>query len=81
MLHTRTCLSRMLSNKKIFITNHIPQIGIDILQNASCNIDYRNEETPISEEALFHKIKDCDGILCTLVDKIDRKVVCSILSN
>lgn len=68
-----TRIGRMIDSKKVFVTNHIPQIGIDIL-NQACQVDYRDEETPISKDALFKKIQDCDGILCTLVDKIDRNV-------
>ncbi|MGB9877115.1 MAG: glyoxylate reductase [bacterium] len=59
---------------KVFVTRVIPEEGLKlVLEN--CDAEIWQEETPPPREVLIEKIKDCEGILCLLTDKIDGEVM------
>ncbi|MGB9798147.1 MAG: 2-hydroxyacid dehydrogenase, partial [bacterium] len=59
---------------KVFVTRVIPEEGLKlVLEN--CEAEIWREETPPPREVLIEKIKDCEGILCLLTDKIDGEVM------
>ncbi|MGD8562072.1 MAG: D-glycerate dehydrogenase [Desulfarculaceae bacterium] len=55
---------------KVFITRLIPQEGIDLLKE-HCLVEVNPHDRPLSREELLHKIKDRDGVIGLLTDKID----------
>ncbi len=60
---------------KVYVTRIIPEPGLSILKEY-CDIEvHQSKEWPPSREELIEKIKDKDGILCLLTDKIDAEVM------
>jgi glyoxylate reductase len=60
--------------KKVFITQKIPDTGIDMLKERySVNIN-KEEQFPTKEE-IKKGIKDADALLCLLTDKIDKDII------
>jgi glyoxylate reductase len=59
---------------KVFVTRIIPDEGLKlILEN--CDAEVWQEETPPPKEIIIDKIKDCEGILTLLTDKIDAEIM------
>jgi len=59
---------------KVFVTRIIPDEGLNlILEN--CDAEVWQEETPPPKEIIIEKIKDCEGILTLLTDKIDAEIM------
>jgi len=59
---------------KVFVTRIIPDEGLKlILEN--CDAEVWQEETPPPKEIIIEKIKDCEGILTLLTDKIDAEIM------
>jgi len=59
---------------KVFVTRIIPDEGLNlILEN--CDAEVWQEETPPPKEIIIDKIKDCEGILTLLTDKIDAEIM------
>lgn len=40
-------------------------------------IDYNNSNTPLKKEEIIARIKDVDGLICPLSDKIDKEIISS----
>lgn len=40
-------------------------------------IDYNNSNTPLEKEEIIARIKDVDGLICPLSDKIDKEIISS----
>ncbi len=71
---------------KIFITREIPEVGIDLLKIKGYKISVYKKDKAISKKELINQIKDCDGIISLLSDKIDKEVVdkmgkCKVIAN
>lgn len=59
---------------KVFVTRIIPEEGLKlILEN--CDAEVWQEETPPPREVLIEKIRDCEGVLTLLSDKMDAEVM------
>ncbi len=58
---------------KVLVTSNIPRVGIEILEK-ECEVLQWTEDRPIPREVLLEKIRNVDGILCLLGDRIDREV-------
>jgi glyoxylate reductase len=59
---------------KVFVTRIIPDEGLKlILEN--CNAEVWQKETPPPKGIIIEKIKDCEGILTLLTDKIDAEIM------
>ncbi len=65
-----------MAKPKVYVTRIIPEPGLQILREAGLEIDlHESKEWPPSREELIEHIKDKDGILCLLTDKIDAEVM------
>jgi glyoxylate reductase len=64
----------MMERKKIFITRKINPIGIELLKKHYDVILNDTIESP-TKNIMIKKIKDVDGILCTLSEKIDSDII------
>ena len=62
------------SKPKIFVTRLIPENGLKLLEK-DFDLKVRRESTPIPRNELLAEIKDCDGIITILSDKIDAEVM------
>ncbi len=60
---------------KIFITRRIPQAGIDLLKNKGYEVEVFDKNRPIKPKELIRKIKDIDGLICLLTDKIGADII------
>lgn len=59
---------------KVFVTRLISEKGLEIIRGA-CDVDlWRAELAPTREELLGH-VRNVDGLLCLLTDKIDGEVM------
>jgi len=59
---------------KVFVTRIIPDEGLKlVLEN--CDAEVWQKETPPPKEIIIEKIKDCEGILTLLTDKIDAEIM------
>ena len=60
---------------KVYVTRIIPEPGLEILRKYVDIELHESKEWPPSREELIEKVKDKDGLLCLLTDKIDAEVM------
>lgn len=63
-----------LSKPKVVMTRRIPEPGPSMLM-ANCNLYIRDEKKPPSKEELIELVRDAEGLLCLLTDRIDKDVL------
>lgn len=63
-----------MSRPRILITRRIPQEALNLLK-PHFDIDYYNKPTAIPRKLLLSKIKDKEGLLCILTEKVDRQLL------
>jgi glyoxylate reductase len=56
------------------VTSRLPSVALDPLRHAT-DLDYRNEAGPIPREELLTRIRDVDGLVAQLTDKIDAELL------
>jgi len=59
---------------RVFVTRIIPQSGLDMIA-AACDAEVWPEQMPPSPDVLREKVRDCDGLVSLLTDKIDASVM------
>lgn len=59
---------------KVFVTRPIPESGLKKLEQYF-DLKVRQENSPIPREELKAEIKDCDGIVTILTDKMDAEIM------
>lgn len=60
---------------KVYVTRIIPEPGLSMIKEC-CDVEiHQSKEWPPSREELIEKVKDKDGLLCLLTDKIDAEVM------
>jgi len=59
---------------KVFVARLIPEAGLDLLK-PKCDLDVWQDELPPSREALLKHVKDCQGLLSLLTDKVDAELL------
>lgn len=65
----------MSRKKKVLVMNSIPQPGVALLQEHGFQVEIGSGRFPDSSEELFHYLKDKEGIISLLSDKIDRTII------
>ncbi len=64
-----------VAKPKVFVTRRLFPYAIDILEE-HCEVEiFDEDDTPIPREQLLAKIKNAEGLLSLLTDKIDRDVL------
>lgn len=63
-----------MSRPKVFVTRAIPEKGFAIVKDF-CDVDVWPHELPPSRDELLARVRDVDGLLCLLTDKIDGDVM------
>lgn len=63
------------TQKKVYITQRIPEIGIRFLSDLGYHVDIRPGEGLIKPAMLRKALKDYDGIISMLSDTLDAKVL------
>ncbi len=59
---------------RVFVTHQIPDEGLELLRNAGVEVVVNERET-LSREELVREIREADGILCLLTDRIDAALL------
>jgi lactate dehydrogenase-like 2-hydroxyacid dehydrogenase len=59
---------------KVLATRPLFPAAQEIL-NATCDVDYWTQPERISKEELFRRIKDKDGLVCLLTERIDEELL------
>ncbi len=59
---------------KIYVTRHLPEVAFNKLAN-HCEVEIWDEEFPPSYAVLTEKIRDKEGLLCLLTDRIDPQLM------
>jgi glyoxylate reductase len=62
-----------MGRPNVYVTRQIPEEGIALLQTR-CDVEVNPYDRPLTREELLEKVKDRDGVLCLLTDKIDAEV-------
>ncbi|WP_337864440.1 D-glycerate dehydrogenase [Ignavibacterium sp.] len=75
-----------MDKKKIFITYNIPEAGIKLLLKKGYDVEVYSGKKLISKSELIKKVKNADGIITLLTDKIDKQVIdamqrCKVIAN
>src|SRR6266481_49521 len=60
----------MAAKPRVFVTRRIPEIGLKTIATA-CEMEVWPDQLPPSYDIIRGKIKDCDGLVSLLTDKID----------
>jgi glyoxylate reductase len=60
----------MAAKPRVFVTRRIPDIGLKAI-STTCEMEVWPEQLPPSYDQLRDKIRDCDGLVSLLTDKID----------
>lgn len=64
----------MAAKPRVFVSRVIPQAGLDRIASA-CEMEVWPDQLPPSHEILKSKIKDCDGLVSLLTDRIDAPLL------
>jgi glyoxylate reductase len=59
---------------RVFVSRIIPDEGLDLLR-AQAEMDLWEDELPPSRDVLFEHLRDKDGLLCLLTEKIDAQLM------
>ncbi len=60
---------------KVFVTRRIPREGLELLEEGGVAFEVFGGDRPIGREELLEGVKDKDGLLCLLTDRVDREVM------
>lgn len=71
---------------KVFVTGNIPDSGVQFLIERKYEVEVYKGDNPISQNLLFKKTKNADGIISLLSDRIDKEIIsnalkCKIIAN
>ncbi len=63
-----------MSKPKVYVSRVIPKTGMNILED-SCDVTVNEKDEQLSKDKLIENLKDKDGALVMLSDKIDRELI------
>lgn len=63
-----------MSKPKVVMTRRIPEPGPSIIRK-SCDLFVRDEKRPPNKQELLELVREADGLLCLLTDKVDKDVL------
>jgi glyoxylate reductase len=59
-----------MARPKVFVSRRIPDEGLNAIR-AACDVDLWPDQLPPSYDVLRERVKDCDGLVSLLTDRID----------
>ena len=59
-----------MSRPKVFVSRRIPDEGLKAI-SAACDVDLWPDQLPPPYDELTRRVKDCDGLVSLLTDRID----------
>ncbi len=63
-----------MTRPKVFVTRRISEAGLELL-HSHADLEVWSEKQPPPYELLLEKVKQLDGLLCLLTDRIDRQLI------
>ncbi len=63
-----------MSKPKVFVTQNIPQAGLDLLMK-ECEVFVNTEDRVLSKGEIIERLKGMDGMVCLLTDAIDGEIM------
>jgi glyoxylate reductase len=63
-----------MAKPKVLVTRRVPQECLDLLK-PHFELEHFNKETAIPRKLLLKSVKDKDGLLCLLTDKVDSELL------
>lgn len=66
----------MSAKPRVFVARRIPQIGLDLIQ-PHCEAEVWPEILPPTPEILRERVRDCEGLISLLTDRIDDALLAS----
>ena len=60
--------------KKVYVTRKLPEEAMKLLEE-KFDVEVWTEEMPPPKEVLIEKVKNIDGLICLLTEKIDKEVI------
>ena len=63
-----------MARPKIFVARRIPAAGLDPIV-AACDVDVRPDRLPPPADALRERVRDCDGLVSLLTDRVDSALL------
>ena len=60
--------------KKVYVTRKLPEEAMKLLEE-KFDVEVWTEEMPPPKEVLIEKVKNIDGLICLLTEKIDEEVI------
>ena len=58
---------------KVLVTLNIPEVGINMLKSAGLQVEVWREERPLTSDELRQKCQDCQALLATGMDTVNRE--------
>jgi len=59
---------------RVLVTSRLPSVAIEPLRHAT-DLDYRNEAGPIPRDQLLERVREVDGLVAQLTDKVDAELL------
>lgn len=59
---------------RVYVTRILPKEAMDRI-NSFCDAETWREELPPPREVLLEKVRDTEGLLCLLTDKVDAELL------
>lgn len=71
---------------KVFVSRDIPSIGIELFRKKGFEVSVYKKDKPIPRKDFIKEVKNCDGLISLLTDKIDKEVIdqmkdCKVIAN
>jgi len=64
----------LTERKKVYVTRELPEEAMELLKS-KFEVEVWQEEMPPPKSLLKEKVKEVDGLICLLTEKIDREVI------
>lgn len=61
--------------RKVFVTRRVPKPGIEVLEEAGCDVSFWDSDEAIPKEELIRGIAGVHALFCMLTDVIDGEVL------
>jgi glyoxylate reductase len=63
-----------MGKPKVLVTSRLPSAALDLLFE-KCDVDYRDESSPMPQGELLERVKAAEGLVCQLTNTIGRDVL------
>lgn len=64
-----------MAKPHVYVTRQLFKSALDIIKN-SCTVEvFNGDDNPVPRQLLLEKVRDADGLLCLLTEKIDKELM------